>query len=54
MVPLAGVLEQDVVILVAVDGAAHLDEEVDVAVAVPVAAGDAVPFLEVAGARSCR
>ena len=50
VVPLAGVLEEDVVVLVAVDGAAHLDEEVDVAVAVPVAAGDAVALLEVAGA----
>ena len=52
VVPLAGVLEQDVVILVAVDRAARLDEEVDVAVAVPVAAGHAVPFLQVAGAGS--
>ena len=54
VVPLAGVLEQDVVIPVAVDGAAHLDEEVDVAVAVPVAAGDAVPLLQVARAGRCR
>ena len=46
VVPLAGVLEQDVVVLVAVDGAAHLDEEIDVAVAVPVAAGHAVPLLQ--------
>src|SRR5205085_2593773 len=51
VVPLAGVLVEDIVISVAVDGAPHLDEDVDVAVAVPVAAGDAVSFLEVAGAR---
>ena len=51
VVPLAGVLEEDVVVLVAVDGPAHLDEEIDVAVAVPVGTGDAMPFLEVAGAR---
>ena len=50
VVALAGVLEQDVVVLVAGHGAAHLDEDVDVAVAVPVAAGDAVPLLQVPGA----
>ena len=33
------------------DRTAHLDEEVDVAVVVPVAAGDAVAFLKVAGPR---
>ena len=54
VVALAGVLEQDVVRLVAVDHAAGLDEKVEIAVAIPVAAGDAVPFLKVAGARACR
>ncbi len=37
-------------VLVAVHDAARLGEEVDVAVAVPVAAGHGVAFLEVAGA----
>ena len=52
VIPLARVLKQDVVVLVAVGRAAHLDEEVDVAVAIPVGAGDAVALLEVPGARS--
>ena len=54
VVSLAGVLKQHVVILVAVDGTAGLDEDVDVAVVIPVSAGDAVAFLKVAGARACR
>ena len=48
----AGVLEQGVVGLVARSRAAELDEEVEVAVAVPVGERDAVPLLEVAGAAS--
>ena len=51
VVPLTGVLEQDVVEPVAVDGPAHLDEDVDVAVSVPVAAGHSVPLLQVPGPR---
>ena len=47
----AGILEQDIVRLVAGDGAADFDEEVEVAVAVPVGERDAVPLLEMAGAR---
>ncbi len=54
VVTLSGILKQDVVILVAVDGAASLDEDVDVAVAVPVAAGHAVSLLKVACAARCR
>ena len=50
MVSLSGILEEHVVVLVAVNRAAHFDEEVDVAVAVPITASDAVPFLKVAGA----
>ena len=45
----AGVLEQDVVGLVAGISAAQDDEQVEVAVAVPVGERDAVPFLKVAG-----
>ncbi len=51
VISLAGVLKQHVVIFVAVDGTAGLDEDVDVAVRIPVAAGDAVAFLQVAGTR---
>jgi hypothetical protein len=50
-VSLAEVLEQDVVIAVASHRAAHLHEQVHTAVAVPVAAGDAVALLEVARSR---
>ena len=50
VVSLAGVLKEHVVIFVAVDGAAGLDEDVDVAVVVPVAAGHAVALLKVARA----
>ena len=50
VVPLTRVLEQDIVKPVAVDGAAGLDEHVDVAIAVPVAAGHAVSLLKVARA----
>ena len=49
MVALAGVLEEDIVIFVAVNSPAGLDEQVDIAVAVPVAAGHAVALLQVAG-----
>ncbi len=48
VIPLARVLEEDVVVLIPVDGAAGLNEEVDVDVAVPVAAGYALAFLKVA------
>ena len=48
VVPLPRVLEQDVVVPIAGDRAAHLDEDIDVAVTVPVGAGDAVPLLKVA------
>ena len=44
---LARILEQDVVILVTRRGSSHLDEDIQIAVAVPVCAGDAMPFLEV-------
>ncbi len=50
VVALAGVLEENIVVSVAVDGTAGLDEKIDVAVAVPVAAGDSVALLKVAGA----
>ena len=50
VVSLAGVLEQDVVVRVAGQRAAHLDEDVHGPVAVPVAAGHAVALLQVAGA----
>ena len=42
------VLEQNVVVSVAGRGAPHLDEDVGVAVTVPVAAGDAMALLQVA------
>ena len=48
--PVAGVLEQGVVAAVAGVAAAEDDEEVEVAVVVPVGERDAVPLLEVAGA----
>ena len=52
VVPLAGVLKEEVVVPVSVDGAAGLDEEIDIAVTVPVAARDRRgPF---AGARCPR
>ena len=49
VVALTGVLEQDVVILVAVYGAAHFDEDVEISVAIPVAAGHSVPLLQMTG-----
>ena len=51
MVAVSRVLEQDVVGPVARGGPAGLDEDVGVAVTVPVGEGDAMPLLEVAGAR---
>ena len=47
---MAGVLEERVVRLVAGIASAQDDEEIEVAVAVPVGEGDAVSFLKVAGA----
>src|SRR5207244_856124 len=49
VVVVAGVLEEDVAEAVAGGGAAELDEQVHVAVAVPIAAGHRVPLLEVPG-----
>ncbi len=44
VIALAGVLEEDVVVLIAINSAAGFNEEIDVAVAVPVAAGHPWPF----------
>src|SRR5579884_2506213 len=41
MIALAGVLKENIVILIAADSPSDLDENIDIAVAVPVAAGDA-------------
>ena len=51
VIPLAGILEENVVVTVAGGGAAHVNEDIDIAVAVPIAAGHAVSLLQVAGAR---
>ena len=50
--PCPGFLKSALYALVAGRRAAKLDEEVEVAVVVLVGEGDAVPFLEVAGARA--
>src|SRR5262249_34394186 len=54
IVPLARVLEQDIVIFISIGNTSHLDEDVEVAVAVPVGERDSMPFLKVAGTRRCR
>ncbi len=53
-VPLPGVLEEDVVIPIAEGRAPHLDEEIDVAVAIPVGTGNTMTLLEVSRARAGR
>src|SRR5437868_15361159 len=50
-VRLAGVLKEDVVVFVAIDGTPHFNKEVHVAIAVPVANADAVSLLQVPDAR---
>ena len=51
VVPLTGVLEEHVMVSIAFRYATHFDENIDVAVAVPVGARHAMPFLKAAGAR---
>ena len=54
VIPLSWVLEEDIVVAVAGGCAAHLDEQIDVAVAIPIGAGDAMSFLEVTSTRGNR
>src|SRR5712691_1062728 len=49
MIPLTGVLEQNVVVLVAGNRSPHLDGNVNVAVTIPVAAAHAVALLQMPG-----
>ncbi len=44
---LARILEEDVVILIAIRGTPHLDEDVEIAIIIPVAACHRVPLLQV-------
>ena len=51
MVSLTGILEQDIVVFVAGNRAPHLNGNVNVAITVPIAAANAVPFLKMSGTR---
>ena len=54
VVSLAGVFEEDIVIAIAGYCASHLDEEIEVAVSIPIGTGDAMTLLEVSGTGRAR